>query len=135
MDMERNLFDIMQDFTPEEKLMEDDSKKMDMERVKFRVFQKKGVKTMKVKIVRRLAVAALAVIVLAGGVVSVDAATGGHIMESIGAVKITIFHKDGSEEVKSVEMKKEKDGSYTVEVEGDEDTSFSIETNETEEQK
>jgi len=117
MDMERNLFDLVQDFVPEDELAEDKSEAVAMERIKFRVFQKKGVKRMRYKGLKRLAAAAAAVLVLAGGVVTVDAATDGKITKGIKEITLTIISPDGSsKKIEPSSYIKEEDGTYRIEI-------------------
>lgn len=119
MGMERNLFDIMQDFEPDDNLFNDNADSMAIERIKFRVFQKKGVKSMQKKtILKRLAVAGLACVLVTGSVVGADAATGGRILHGLKTVTLTILHEDGSEEEHPYTLKeyKKNDGTYEYEL-------------------
>ena len=117
MDMERNLFDLVQDFVPEDGLAEDKSEAATIERIKFCVFQKKGVKRMRYKGLKRLAAAAAVVAVLAGGVVTVDAATDGKITKGINEITLTIISPDGSsKKIEPSSYIKQEDGSYRIEI-------------------
>lgn len=117
MDMERNLFDLVQNFVPEDELAEDKSEAAAIERIKFRVFQKKGVKRMRYKGLKRLAAAAAAVAMLAGGVVTVDAATDGKITKGIKEITLTIISPDGSsKKIAPASYIKQDDGSYRIEL-------------------
>ncbi len=119
MGTKRDLFDLMQDFEPPENLLCDDCEKADVEWCKLLVFRKKGAGFMRRKVLKRLAVASLALVVLMCGTAGVDAATGGHLRKKI-IEKITIQYPDGSlKEQEGVEIKKNKDSSFTVNIDGD----------------
>lgn len=119
MGTKHDLFDLMQDFEPPENLLCDDCEKADIERCKLRVFRKKGAGFMRRKVLKRLAAAALALVVLMGGTAGVDAATGGHLRKKI-IEKITIQNPDGSlNEQDGVEIKENKDGSLSVHIDGE----------------
>lgn len=156
MDAERNLFELMQDFMPPEELLCDDCEKADVERCKLRVFRKKGAGFMRRKVLKRLAVAALALTIMTCGAAGVDAATGGHIHKKIIPLKGTVIkdNKDGSMMVHvgdkiiectdgtkfridvnnpdGTEIKENKDGSISVDCDGEaaDDNEISIKINE-----
>lgn len=83
MEKKRDLFDIMQDFEPEDKLFTDECEKAEVERIKRQVFQRKGAGLVRLRIIKRTAAAVLAIVLLAGGAIGVDAATGGHVMKKV----------------------------------------------------
>lgn len=119
MSMERNLFDLMQDFVPPEELLADDSRKEEVERIKLSVYRKKGAGFMRRKVMKRLAVASLALVLATCGAVGVDAATGGHVIKMVKKT-LTIENPDGTEtKLEGVEIKKNKDGSFLIDVDGD----------------
>lgn len=100
MEEKRNLFDVMQNFIPEDRLLPESCEEVDIERIKTKVFRKKGSDFMKIRILKRTAAAVLALALIAGGAVGVDAATGGHIMkrvkESFKGGKIILEDQNGT---------------------------------------
>lgn len=125
MEEKRNLFDVMEEFIPEDRLLAEDCRKADIRRIKTKVFQKKGTDLMKICIVKRTAAAILAVVLLAGGAVGVDAATGGHVIKKVKETwkaeqqdvskkgTTTTYKKDGF----LIKEKKEKDGDICITIE------------------
>ena len=83
MNRNNNLFDIMQQYIPEDNLCGVNNSPDILQNVKHQLFDRKEVDFMKIKI-RKIAVAAvLAITLLAGGTIGVDAATGGHLMNKV----------------------------------------------------
>ena len=81
--MKRNLFDIMQDFTPEEDLLTDECERWEIEKIRYMVYRKEGMEIMKRRLVKYTAAAFLTLLLAAGGAVGVDAASGGHVMNKV----------------------------------------------------
>lgn len=72
---------------------------------------------MRYKGLKRLAAAAAVVAVLAGGVVTVDAATDGKITKGIKEITLTIISPDGSsKKIEPSSYIKQEDGSYRIEI-------------------
>lgn len=125
MEEKRNLFDVMEDFIPEDRLFVEDCQKADIKRVKTKVFQKKGTDLMRIRILKRTAAAILAVVLIAGGAVGVDAATGGHVIKKVKETlkteqqdvskkgTTTTYKKDGF----LIKEQKEKDGDILITIE------------------
>lgn len=115
MEKKRDLFDLMQDFTPEDGLLVDECERTAIERVKRRVLKRKGAGFMRLRVVKRVAAAVLAFVLIAGGAIGVDAATGGHVMKKVKeSFSVTIEKPDGTKKelgVDKVERVKTDDGS------------------------
>lgn len=118
MEKKRDLFDIMQDFEPEDKLFTDECEKAEVERIKRQVFRRKGAGLVRLRIIKRTAAAVLAIVLLAGGAIGVDAATGGHVMKKVKeTLTVTVEKPDGTKEklgVDKIEEVKTEDGSVFV---------------------
>lgn len=93
-----NLFDIMQNYKPTDDIFTNNATKEDIERVKFLVYQKKGKNYMKLKIIRRTAVAAAAALALLGSVAGVNAATHGAVVDGISKIFNIKIEKDANDE-------------------------------------
>lgn len=83
MNRKSNLFDLMQLHIPEDDLCEQNCSPDILHNMKHRLFNRKGVDFMKIKICKIIVAAVLTITVLAGGTFGVDAATGGHLMKKI----------------------------------------------------
>lgn len=132
MEKKRDLFDVMQDFIPEDKLFTDECERAEIEQIKRQVFRKKGAGFMRLRIIKRTVAAVLALALIAGGAIGVDAATGGHVMKKVkDTLTVTLEKPDGTKEKLGVDKiervetddgmifniktltKKEKDGATT----------------------
>lgn len=73
---------------------------------------------MRLRIIKRTAAAVLAIVLLAGGAIGVDAATGGHVMKKVKeTLTVTVEKPDGTKEklgVDKIEEVKTEDGSVFV---------------------
>lgn len=86
MNRKSNLFDLMQLHIPEDDLCEQNCSPDILHNVKHHLFNRKGVDFMKIKICKIVVAAVLTIMVLAGGTIGVDAATGGHLMKKITSI-------------------------------------------------
>ncbi len=109
--MKRNLFDIMQDFTPEEDLLTDECERWEIEKIRYMVYRKEGMEIMKRRLVKYTAAAFLTLLLAAGGAVGVDAASGGHVMKKVQKTLV------GSEEKKKSAPEEKKQTTSDVEKE------------------
>lgn len=118
MEKKRDLFDIMQDFEPEDKLFTDECERAEVERIKRQVFRRKGAGLVRLRIIKRTAAAVLAIVLLAGGAIGVDAATGGHVMKKVKeTLTVTVEKPDGTKEKLGVDKMKKvetEDGSVYI---------------------
>lgn len=83
MNRKSNLFDIMQQYIPEDNLCEANNSPEILQNVKHQLFDRKEVDFMKIKICKIAVAAVLTITILAGGTIGVDAATGGHLMNKV----------------------------------------------------
>ena len=111
-----DLFEIMQNYEPDEYLIKDKTNKQDVERIKFLSFKKKGKDYMKFKL-SRIAVAVAAVMIVFGSTVGVNAATDGAVVKSVSKVlHFKVVDENGNAQEKDIEATENSDGSYEFEV-------------------
>lgn len=115
-----DFFEIMNNYEPDEKILEDKASKHAKDRVKFLAFQKKGENYMKIKR-KPIIAAALTAIILLSGTAGVNAATDGAVKDAVidgvsNILHITIVNKEGKVREDDVKLTEHNDGSIEIKV-------------------